>query len=133
MKATYAYFAGYEPLTNVTRHSRIDLDLKDIMSGLGQNCGEDLNDCAATTDCPGNACQYSANAMGFPTDDAQCDFTVANYIKTNSPACSNSFDIWMHGKNSLKSTAVRSISAFASGASNEGVDRCDPLQEQRLR
>ena len=129
VKATYAYFAGYEPLTNVTRHSMIDLDLKDIMAGLGQNCGEDLNDCAATTDCPGSACQYSAEAMSFPTDDAQCDFNVANYIKTNTPACSNSFDIWMHGKNSLKSTAVRSISTFAYGAETKGAGAAIPYKE----
>ena len=58
-KATLQYFAGYEPLTNVTHHSRIDLDLKDIISGLGSNCGEDLKSCAGTTTCPGNACEYS--------------------------------------------------------------------------
>ena len=32
VKATYQYFAGYEPLSNVTHHSMIDLDLKDIMT-----------------------------------------------------------------------------------------------------
>ena len=67
VKATYQYFAGYEPLSNVTHHSMIDIDLKDIIDGLGQNCGEDLNDCSATPACPGNACQYSADDMSFPT------------------------------------------------------------------
>ena len=129
VKATYQYFAGYEPLSNVTHHSMIDLDLKDIMAGLGDNCGEDLNDCSATPACPGNACRYSADDMSFPTDEAQCAFTVANYAKTNAPACSNSYDIWMDGKNSLKSTAVRSISKFASGAESKGSDAAIPYKD----
>ena len=129
VKATYQYFAGYEPLSNVTHHSMIDLDLKDIIDGLGPNCGEDLNDCSATPACPGNACQYSADDMSFPTDEAQCAFTVANYAKINAPACSNSYDIWMDGKNSLKKTAVRSISKFASGAESKGSDAAIPYKD----
>jgi hypothetical protein len=129
VEATYQYFAGYEPLSNVTHHSMIDLDLKDIMDGLGSNCGEDLNDCSATPACPGNACQYSADDMSFPTDAAQCAFTVADYAKTNAPACSNSYDIWMDGKNSLKDDSVRSISKFASGAESKGSDAAIPYKD----
>lgn len=129
VKATYQYFAGYEPLSNVTHHSMIDLDLKDIMAGLGSNCGEDLNDCSATPACPGNACQYSADDMSYPTEAAQCAFTVADYAKTNAPACSNSYDIWMDGKNSLKDDSVRSISKFASGAESKGSDAAIPYKD----
>ena len=63
VEATYKYFAGYEPLTDVTEHSKIDLDLKNIADGLGSNCGENLNDCGATTKCPTNACQYDLSLI----------------------------------------------------------------------
>lgn len=96
--ATYEYFAGYEPLTDVTRHSKIDLDLVDIVSGLGSNCAEDLNDCGGTTACPGNSCDFVAGKMSFPTTDGECEFTVANYAKTNAPSCANSFDVWTQGR-----------------------------------
>ena len=119
--ATYEYFAGYEPLTDVTRHSKIDLDLVDIVSGLGSNCAEDLNDCGGTTACPGNSCDFVAGTMSFPTADGECEFTVANYAKTDAPSCANSFDVWTHGKNSLKSAATRSIRGFASGAATKGA------------
>jgi len=133
VEATYKYFAGYEPLTNVTRHSMIDLDLKDISSSsaLGKNCGEKLNDCGATTDCPTNACQYdgAAGTMPFPSVDGNCEFTVANYVKTNNPTCTNSYDIWTHGKHSLKEDKVRSISAFASGAATKGSSASVPYKD----
>tara|TARA_B110000977_G_scaffold122234_1_gene157073 strand:- start:496 stop:2106 length:1611 start_codon:yes stop_codon:yes gene_type:complete len=130
VEATYQYFAGYEPLTNVTRHSMVDLDLVDIVDGLGVNCGEVLGQCGGTTDCPTNACQYdgAADTMSYPTDAAQCDFIVAGYVKTNSPACSNSYDIWTHGKNSHKETGMRSISKFASGAASKGSDASVPYK-----
>ena len=135
-KATLQYFAGYEPLTNVTQHSRIDLDLKDIISGLGSNCGEDLKSCAGTTTCPGNACEYSEGVMSFPTTDGHCEFTVtqqgSEYVKTNSPPCSNSFDIWMHGKNSLKSSSVRNIAKFSSGAATKGSTASVPYKDNAL-
>ena len=132
VKATYAYFAGYEPLTNVTRHSMIDLDLKDIMSGLGSELRRRPQRLAPP---PRLVLVMPVNTAPMPwvfptTDDAQCDRdpTSREYIKTNSPACSNSFDIWMHGKNSLKSTAVRNISKFSSGAATKGSTASIPYK-----
>ena len=130
VEATYKYFAGYEPLTNVTKHSMIDLDLKNIADGLGSNCGENLNDCGATTKCPTNACQYdgAANTMAFPSAAGNCEFTVSNGAKDDNPACSNSYDIWSHGKNSVKTSGMRSIAGFASGAATKGSSASVPYK-----
>ena len=50
-RATFSYFGGYEPLTNVTEHAEIDLDLINIMANLGGTCGAScaLKDCSATS------------------------------------------------------------------------------------
>ena len=130
VEATYKYFAGYEPLTDVTEHSKIDLDLKNIADGLGSNCGENLNDCGATTKCPTNACQYdgAANTMAFPSAAGNCEFTVSNGTKDDNPACSNSYDIWSHGKNSVKTSGMRSIAGFALGAATKGSSASVPYK-----
>jgi len=129
VEATYKYFAGYEPLTNVTKHSMIDLDLADIVSGLGVNCAEDLKDCSGTTNCPTNSCEYVSGTMEFPSTDGNCEFTVSGGAKTGtSPACSNSYDIWAHGKNSVKTSGMRSIAGFASGAATKGSSASVPYK-----
>jgi hypothetical protein len=122
------YFAGYEPLTNVARDSMIDLDLIDIESALGSNCGEALGECGGTAGCPTNSCEYESGIMTFPTADGHCEFTVTDYENTNSPACSNAYDIWKHGKNSPKSSGMRSISGFASGAATKGSSASVPYK-----
>ena len=61
-RATFPYLGGYEPLTNVTEHSEIDLDLINIKKNLGETCGAscELKDCSGT---PG--CKYDASDMKF--------------------------------------------------------------------
>jgi len=44
--ATYTYIAGYEPQSDVVQHSRIDLDVQDIIDGLPAKNGKLVNDCA---------------------------------------------------------------------------------------
>ena len=56
----------------------------------------------------------------------------SEYVKTNSPPCSNSFDIWMHGKNSLKSSSVRNIAKFSSGAATKGSTASVPYKDNAL-
>ena len=128
VEATYKYFAGYEPLTNVTKHSMIDLDLADIISGLGSNCAENLKECSGTSQCPTNSCEYVSGTMAFPSADGNCEFTVSGGAKTDSPACSNSYDIWSHGKNSVKTSGMRSIAGFASGAATKGSSASVPYK-----
>ena len=57
-------FRGYEPLTNVTEHAEIDLDLINIMANLGETCGAscELEVCSGT---PG--CKYDGSVMKFPS------------------------------------------------------------------
>merc|ERR1711934_710539 len=128
VEATYKYFAGYEPLTNVTKHSMIDLDLADIISGLGSNCAENLKECSGTSQCPTNSCEYVSGTMAFPSADGNCEFTVSGGAKTDSPACSNSYDIWSHGKNSVKTSGMRSIAGFAAGAATKGSSASVPYK-----
>ena len=128
VEATYKYFAGYEPLTNVTKHSMIDLDLANIISGLGSNCAENLKECSGTSSCPTNSCEYVSGTMAFPSADGNCEFTVSAGAKTDSPACSNSYDIWSHGKNSVKTKGMRSIAGFASGAATKGSSASVPYK-----
>ena len=47
--ATFPYFGGYEPLTDVTEHSKIDLDLIDIIGNIGGTCGAP---CLLSATCP---------------------------------------------------------------------------------
>ena len=128
VEATYKYFAGYEPLTNVTKHSMIDLDLANIISGLGSNCAENLKECSGTSQCATNSCEYVSGTMAFPSADGNCEFTVSAGAKTDSPACSNSYDIWSHGKNSVKTSGMRSIAGFAAGAATKGSSASVPYK-----
>ena len=117
--ATFQYFAGYEPLTNVTRHSLIDLDLGDIIKGLGQTCGDT---CTLNAACPsssdkttGKGCGYDGTTMPFP-NGGDCTWSVVNYVGTLTGNCDNAYDIWKNGKHSFKEDAMRNIRKFASGA-----------------
>ncbi len=136
--ATFQYFAGYEPLTNVTKHSLIDLDLKDIINkdngalGLGGTCGDSckLNSgCTSGTAALGTGCGYDGNTMPFPSGE-DCQFS-GKTPKSGSTCGSdaNAYDIWTNGKNSEKSSEMRKIRGFASGAasktSGHGVDYKD--------
>ena len=120
--ATFLYFAGYEPLTNVTRHSLIDLDLKDIISGLGGTCGDTckLNAACGTSSsaADGNGCGYDGTTMEFP-HGTDCTWSVSSYAGTLTGNCANAYDIWTSGKHSFKETGMRKIRAFASGAQDK--------------
>ena len=86
--ATFKYFAGYEPQTNVTTPALIDLDVEDIVSGLGGTCGASclLNDCSVdTVAASGNGCNYDGPTVPWPYE----------------PGDHGAFDVWTNGKNSL--------------------------------
>jgi len=93
---TYTYIAGYEPQSDVVEHSKIDLDVKEIIEALPSSAGGLLSDCS------GSYCVWT-----FP------DLQAA-------------WDIWTSGKNSLKTDSIRSIAGFSTGAatksSGNGVD-----------
>ena len=125
-RATFPYLGGYEPFTDVTEHSKIDLDLFNIKKNLGETCGAscELWDCSGT---PG--CKYDASDMKFPSGTT-CQWGVDKVLDSGTcDATSNAYDIWLQGQNSAKSSAMRKISAFASGAadksSGHGVDYKD--------
>ena len=118
--ATFPYFGGYEPLTDVTEHSKIDLDLIDIIGNIGGTCGSSctLKDCDPPTSvaAEGTGCNYDGVTVEFPSGDT-CQW--GNDKALDSGTCgvdANSYDIWLNGRNSEKSSAMRKISAFASGA-----------------
>jgi len=96
VSGTYTYIAGYEPQSDVVEHSEIDLDVRDIIDALPEAVKGDLKDCT------GSNCVWS-----FP------DLIGA-------------WDIWTNGNNSAKSSSMRTIAAFSSGAatksSGNGVD-----------
>jgi hypothetical protein len=103
--STIEDFAGYEPITDVTLHSRIDLDLEAIASSsnIGGTCSAKckLSDCSVTSSdkAAGTGCNYDATTLAFPN-------TVDSSLWT-----------WTNGKNSLKSNNVmRKIRGFVSGA-----------------
>ena len=102
--ATFKYFAGYEPQTNVTAPALIDLDVEDIVSGLGGTCGISclLNDCGFdTVAAKGNGCNYDGSTVSWPYETGD----------------HGAFDVWRNGKNSFRSTSsTRAIREFASGA-----------------
>lgn len=95
---TYTYIAGYEPQSDVVQHSRIDLDVQDIINALPSVAGGNLNDC------PGTNCEWKFSDL------------------------MEAWEIWQNGKNSAKSTSNRSIAVFSSGAetkasgNNEDID-----------
>ena len=124
-RATFSYFGGYEPLTNVTEHSKIYLDLINIMDNLGGTCGAScaLKDCSATSvAADGTGCNYDGSTMAFPSGTT-CQWGDNKELDGNSTctATSNAYDIWLQGQNSEKSSAMRKISAFASGAATKGA------------
>jgi len=102
--ATFKYFAGYEPQTNVTAPSRVDLDLEDIVSSLGGTCGVSclLKDCdAETVAAKGDGCNYDGSIVSWPYELGD----------------GGSFDTWINGKNSLRTaSSSRAIGEFASEA-----------------
>ena len=79
--ATFKYFAGYEPQTNVTAPSRIDLDLEDIVSSLGGTCGVSclLKDCdAETVAAKGDGCNYDGSIVPWPRRSPRRAFFIEN-------------------------------------------------------
>merc|ERR1712164_223940 len=109
VSATYTYIAGYEPRSTVTEHAEIDLDVKDIMThdDWPSNNGGAYKDCTTIT----NACKWDTNM--YPTLwDTACTHSGATVSTSN--ACKSPYGIYSAGKNSLKSSAVRSIAGFAS-------------------
>merc|ERR1712164_170138 len=109
VSATYTYIAGYEPRSTVTEHAEIDLDVKDIMThdDWPSNNGGAYKDCTTIT----NACKWDTNM--YPTLwDTACTHSGATVSTSN--ACKSPYGIYSAGKNSLKSSSVRSIAGFAS-------------------
>ena len=148
--ATFTYFGGYEPLTDVTEHSEIDLDLINIMANLGGGCG---SSCLLSATCPatsvaaqGTGCGYDGSTMAFPSgttcqwgddkvlDSGTCTATSNACVLKLTSGCdttSNAYDIWLEGQNSAKSSAMRKISAFASGAATKGASASVPYKDNK--
>ena len=138
-QATFPYFGGYEPLTDVTEHSKIDLDLINIIGNLGSTCGAP---CLLSATCPatsvaaeGTGCNYDGSILAFPSGD-HCKFSPEepkNELLSGITCdeSSNAYDIWLNGQHSDKGVekGIRKISGFASGAaaksSGHGVDYKD--------
>ena len=96
-RATFPYFGGYEPLTNVTEHSEIDLDLINIKKNLGETCGAscELKVCSGT---PG--CKYDGSVMEFPSGTT-CQWGGDKVLDRGTcDDTSNAYDIWLEGQNS---------------------------------
>jgi len=92
ISGTYTYIAGYEPQSDVVEHSKIDLDVQEIISLLPKNDNGDLNDCG------------------------KCDWATNDTLNDNLMAAR---DIWLDGKNSLKTSSIRNIAGFSSGAEDK--------------
>merc|ERR1711935_775593 len=107
ISSTIADYAGYEPITDVSMHSRIDLDLEAITTAtnIGGTCGSGckLSDCsvATTVMADGTGCNYDGTTLAWPT------------------TADGSFDIWTNGEHSKKATSIRKIRGFASGAKDK--------------
>ena len=118
----------------MTAHSKIDLDLIDIIGNIGGTCGSSctLKDCDPSTSvaAEGTGCNYDGSTMAFPSGTT-CQWGEDKTLDGGSTctATSNAYDIWLEGQNSAKSSAMRKISGFASGAaaksSGHGVDYKD--------
>ena len=133
--STFPYLGGYEPLTNVTEHSEIDLDLINIKENLGETCGAscELGDCSAPSSAAGGTgCNYDGSTMAFPSGTT-CQWGDNKELDGNSTctATSNAYDIWLQGQNSEKSSAMRKISAFASGAATKGASASVPYRDNK--
>ena len=89
----YTYIAGYEPQSDVTEHSQIDLDVQDIIDGLPAKNGKLVNDCA------GNYCNYDGTTMSGEAGDF--------------------YDRWTNGKHSTKTVGIRNIRDFAKNAATK--------------
>ena len=133
-RATFSYFGVYEPLTNVTEHSEIDLDLINIMDNLGGTCGAScaLKDCSATSvAADGTGCNYDGSTVAFPSGTT-CQWGDDKVL--DSGTCdvnAKAYDIWLNGQNSAKSSAMRKISAFASGAATKGASASVPYKDNK--
>merc|ERR1711990_1394430 len=84
------HIAGYEPASDVIQHSRIDLDVDNIINDLPSKNGGDINDCT----------------------DNKCNFNGATLTGEGG----DSYSVWTNGKYSKKSSGLRTIRGFASGA-----------------
>jgi len=89
---TYTYIAGYEPQSDVVEHSEIDLDVLDIINALPPAVGASLSDCSGTN------CVWDSTYKANVTE---------------------AWKIWNFGKNSEKSTSMRNIAGFSSGAEDK--------------
>ena len=118
----------------MTEHSEIDLDLINIMGNLGGTCGAScaLKDCSATsvaTD--GTGCNYDGSTVEFPSGTT-CQWGEDKVL--DSGTCdvnANAYDIWLNGQNSAKSSAMRNIAAFASGAAIKGASASVPYKNNK--
>merc|ERR1719359_199133 len=84
------HIAGYEPASDVIQHSRIDLDVDNIINDLPSKNSGDINDCA----------------------DNKCNFNGATLTGEGG----DSYSVWTNGRYSKKSSGLRTIRGFASGA-----------------
>jgi len=128
-----ANFASYEPLTDVSEHAEIDLDLQHLIAGLGGTCRADcvLGECSQQTSDKdtGYGCEYDEAEMAFPSGDT-CQWdgltlregtcTVQDPENYDHTSDAKAFDVWLNGANSAKSAGMRAISGFASGAASKG-------------
>merc|ERR1711903_171954 len=90
---TPVHIAGYEPQSDVIQHSRIDLDVDNIINDLPSKNSGAINNC----------------------DSNKCNFNGA----TLSGEAGDSYSIWTNGKYSKKSSGLRTIRGFASGAATK--------------
>jgi len=89
ISGTYTYIAGYEPQSDVVEHSEIDLDVQEIISLLPEADTGDLQDCA------------------------NCDWETDAALNETLMAAR---EIWLNGKHSVKTSSIRNIAGFSSGA-----------------
>lgn len=101
--ATYTYIAGYEPQSDVVEHSKIDLDLQEIVNRMPSNVGVDLNACS------GQHCNWggNTNTMNAPS---------------NGPCqhCVTAYDIYRYGKHSNKTSTKRTLYGMGSKQKSSG-------------
>lgn len=87
---TFTYIAGYEPQSDVVQHSRIDLDVQEIINNLPSADGGELSACAIASDCDWDSV-YHEEVMA-------------------------AWNIWEYGNNSAKTSSMRNIAGFSKGA-----------------
>lgn len=97
VSGTYTYIAGYEPQSDVVEHSRIDLDVEEIVNFLPDNDGSSLGDCSA------------------------CDWNMDADLM-------NAYHVWNEGNNSAKTSSMRSIAGFSTGAESKSSGN-DPQRD----